>query len=169
MPVRVSFGIFCPGCYGNASAQVGSPITDNLDDYKATITSLEVENYNPASQYTFRDMSGLAGSVAITLPTSSSKLSGGVIAGIVVGGLVAVIIIIGVGVYLHRTMKAKKSHDKAHYAQDVRGARTKFTEGQNRNGIATMEKPVTRALRYPEEREAGGRLGELSLGEPGRG
>lgn len=153
-PVRISIGIYCPGCYGNASVQVGNPLTDNLDDYIATITGLEIENYNPATQYTFQDTSGSANSVVITLPTSTSKLSGGVIAGIVVGGLVGVIIIIGLVEWWRRTRKSKKATTEEVEAQEIPGARTKFTEAQ------ISEAMTTRALRYPEEEEMGGRLGQ---------
>lgn len=145
--------------------EVGSPLTDNPDDYIATVTSLEVENYNPATQYTFRDMSGSANSVIITLPTSTSKLSGGVIAGIVVGGLVGVIIILGLVVWWRRTWKAKKTTTEEVEAQEIPNARTKFTETQISDGA--MDE-TTRALRYPEEGEVGGRLGQLTFHNHGR-
>lgn len=161
-PVRISIGIYCPGCYGNATVEVGSPLTKNPDDYIATVTSLEVENYNPATQYTFRDMSGSANSVIVTLPTSTSKLNGGVIAGIVVGGLVVVIVIIGLVVWWRRTWKAKKPTTEQVEAQEIPSARTKFTETQ----ISDVE--TTRALRYPEEGEVGGRLGQLTFHNDGR-
>lgn len=169
-PVRVSIGIYCPGCYGNASVQVGSSLTENLDDYVATVTSLEVENYNPASQYTFRDMSGSANSVVLTLPTSTSKLTGGVIAGIVVGGLAVVIIFIGVVAYFcRRNWSGKKDQVEYGEAQEIPGARTKFTQGQSGKVIVPIEETVTRALRYPEEGEVGGRLGQLSFHSDGMG
>ena len=159
-PGRISVGIFCPGCYGNASVQVGSALTGSPDNYVATLTGLEIVNYNPASQYTFRDMSGLADSVILTLPTSSSKLSGGVIAGIVVGGLVGIIIIVGLIEYCRRSWKTKETPVEHGEVQEVPGARTKFTEGHNRDDIATMGEPVMVALRYPDDGEVGGRLGQ---------
>lgn len=161
-PGRISIGIYCPGCYGNASVQVGSPLTDGPDDYIATVISLEVENYNPAAEYTFRDMSGSANSVVITLPTSTSKLKGGVIAGIVVGGLVGVIIVIGLVLCWRRISRATKSSSgQTPEIQEIPGARTKFTEAQIRD--MTTDEATMRALRYPEEGEVGGRLGQLSF------
>jgi hypothetical protein len=122
-----------------------------------------VENYNPASQYTFRDMSGSANSVVLTLPTSTSTLTGGVIAGIVIGGLVGVIVMIGVAVYCRRNWRGSEEPVEASEVHEIPGARTKFTEGQNSNYIGPKEETVTRALRYPEEGEVGGRLGQLSF------
>jgi len=108
-------------------------------------------------------MSGSANSVVLTLPTSTSKFTGGVIAGIVVGGLVGVIVIIGVVVYCRRNWGGRKDQLEHAEVHEVPGARTKFTEGQNRNDIVPMEETVARALRYPEEGEIGGRLGQLSF------
>jgi hypothetical protein len=120
-----------------------------------------VENYNPASQYTFRDMSGSANSVVLTLPPSTSTLTGGVIAGIVIGGLVGVIIMIGVVVYCRRNWMGSEEPVEHNEVHEIPGARTKFTEGQKSNYIGPTEETVTRALRYPEEGEVGGRLGQL--------
>lgn len=123
-----------------------------------------MENYNPASQYTFRDMSGSANSVVLTLPASASTLTGGVIAGIMIGGLAGVIIMIGVVVYCRRNWRGGEEPVEHSEVHEIPGARIKFTEGQNdSNYIGPTEETVTRALRYPEEGEVGGRLGQLSF------
>lgn len=168
IPARVSIGIWCPGCSG--SSQVGARITENLDTYVATLSLLEITNYNPAIQYRYRDMSGTESSVVIDhKSTSSSKITGGVIAGIVVGAVVCILIVIGLVVYcLRRRNKDIKpvQHD------DFSAPRTNYME------VNTPSKPDTdipMSLRYPEERyalhtpdaRAGGRLG-TSLETPQR-
>ena len=108
-------------------------------------------------------MSGSANSVVLTLPTSTSTLTGGVIAGIVIGGLVGVIVMIGVVVYWRRNWRGGEEPVEHSEVHEIPGARTKFTEGQKPNYIGPTEETVTRALRYPEEGEVGGRLGQLSF------
>jgi len=108
-------------------------------------------------------MSGSANSVVLTLSTPTSTLTGGVIAGIVIGGLVGVIVMIGVVVYCRRNWRGGEEPVEHSEAHEIPGARTKFTEGQKSNYIGPTEERVTRALRYPEEGEIGGRLGQLSF------
>jgi hypothetical protein len=156
-PVRVSIGISCSGCFANPPIPVGSHLIGNPDDYIVTITSLELVNYNPASQYTFRDLSGSAESVIITLPPPRPKLSNGAIAGIAVLGIVCIIVVVGAAVYFHRTCRTKKQKVQT---EEIPGARTKFTEDQPVDSIPTADESIMRALRYPEEGELGGRLGQ---------
>ena len=108
-------------------------------------------------------MSGLASSVIITLPTSTSKPSAGLIAGVAVGGFIVIVVIVGIIVYCRRKWKTKKPHDEDAEAPEIPGARTKFTEGQNDNEFATTEETVTTGLRYPEDAVVGGRLSQMSM------
>ena len=154
-PARISVGIWCSSCYGQAPV-LGTPITDNVEDYVVTLSSLEIVNYNPASQYTFRDMSGLADSVLLTLSKPTSKLTDGVIVGIAIGGVVALVILAGVFEYWRRSRKREASPAEDFEVHELPGARTKSTEGE---AYDTLAETGGRAIRYPEEEEVGGRLG----------
>jgi len=112
-PGRVTIGIWCPACYSATPGLVGIPVSDNFDDYVATVGTLEVINYNPATEYTYSDMSGSSSSVVIH-QGSISKLTRGEIAGIVVAGVGALVIIVGALFYWFRRRSALNYGESQH-------------------------------------------------------
>ncbi len=65
-PSQVRVGTWCGGCSGSPAGTVtwsGGPTTFSGAPYVMTIRSLEIVNANPASSYTYSDMSGTAGSI----------------------------------------------------------------------------------------------------------
>ena len=77
--MQVRIGTWCGGCSGEAQGTIqwaGGPTTFGDAPYVMTITSLEVDNANPAGSYIYSDMSGSASSIqgggAIPLPDGSS-------------------------------------------------------------------------------------------------
>jgi beta-glucanase (GH16 family) len=65
-PSQVRVGTWCGGCSGSPAGTVtwsGGPTTFSGAPYVMTIQSLEIVNTNPASSYTYGDMSGTAGSI----------------------------------------------------------------------------------------------------------
>lgn len=151
LPVRISIGIWCPECFSSTSLQVGAPITDHLDDYVLTLTYLEIINYNPATQYAYNNMSGLSSSVLISPPQtpSSSKISGGVIAGIVVGSLVCIIVTVGVVTICYRRRRTSTDAIQNQSAE-VPSARTHGAEVPEVINPSYKEEHVPTILRYPE-------------------
>ena len=103
----MTIGLWCPACYRIDPGIVGTPIINNLETYVTTIRSLEVINYNPAIQYSYRDMSGLSSSIVIQQNEPSAKITGVGIAGIVLGSLIGILIIVG-GFYWLRRRKVKR-------------------------------------------------------------
>jgi hypothetical protein len=103
IPARVTIGIWCPACYRINPGIVGTAVADNLDTYIATIHTIDIVNYNPATRYSYRDMSGTSSSVIIQRDSGSpSGITVGDIAGIVVGALVGLIVVFGALFWLRR-------------------------------------------------------------------
>jgi hypothetical protein len=82
-PMQVRIGTWCGGCSGEPQGTVewaGGPTTFSGAPYIMTITSLEIDNANPAGSYTYGDMSGSASSIviggAVPLPNGNSSASG---------------------------------------------------------------------------------------------
>lgn len=81
--MQVRIGTWCGGCSGEPAGTVqwsGGPTTFVGAPYIMTITSLEIDNANPAGSYTYGDMSGSASSIviggAVPLPQGNSTISG---------------------------------------------------------------------------------------------
>src|SRR5271167_3144523 len=80
-PMQVRIGTWCGGCAGEAQGTIqwsGGPTTFGAAPYVMTITSLEIDNANPAGSYTYGDFSGSASSIqiggAIPLPAGNSSI-----------------------------------------------------------------------------------------------
>ena len=167
-PGRVTIGIWCPACYSATPGLVGIPVNNNFDDYVATVGTLEVINYNPAAEYTYSDMSGSSSSVVIH---HGSKLTPGEIAGIVVAGVGALVIIVGALVYWFRRRSARESqHDpEPEIVADKTDVR--YPERLEREVEPTpgrrSEPPAGGRLGPDLEVRPGGRLGLPSEDRPG--
>ena len=78
--MQVRIGTWCGGCYGQAEGTIqwsGGPTTFEGAPYIMTITSLEIDNANPAGSYIYSDNSGSASSIklggAVALPKGNSS------------------------------------------------------------------------------------------------
>jgi beta-glucanase (GH16 family) len=79
-PCQVRIGTWCGGCPGNAPGTIqwaGGPTTFSPGDaFAMTITSLTIQNANPAGSYIYGDMSGDAASIQmggpVPLPAGNS-------------------------------------------------------------------------------------------------
>jgi len=185
-PGRVTIGIWCPACYSANPGLVGIPVNADFDTYVATVGTLEVINYNPATLYTYSDMSGLSSSVVIH-HESTSKLTRGQLAGIVVAALGVMVIIVGALVYWLRCTKNTKGardprgsgencieppeivDDKVSTTADIAGApRLRYPEGPELDLLEPgslgrpPDVPPGGRLGSPPEVQPGGRLGQLS-------
>jgi len=180
-PGRVTIGVWCPACYSATPGLVGIPVTDNLGDYVATVGTLEVINYNPATYYTYSDMSGSSNSVVLL---HGSKLKQGEIAGIVVAGVGALVIIVGVlSFWFRRSARNNREsqHDpepeivpvKAGEVADVRdlqypiGLERLEGEVEPATPGRGSEAPAGGRLGADTEVRPGGRLGRMSEERPG--
>jgi hypothetical protein len=81
MQVRV--GTWCGGCAGEDPGTIqwaGGPTSFDAAPYIMTITSLEIDNANPAGSYIYGDMSGSASSIkfggSVPLPQGNSTIDG---------------------------------------------------------------------------------------------
>jgi hypothetical protein len=157
----VSIGIWYQGFYdhGEFPVKVGTPVTDDLDTYVATVSSLEIINYNPATQYAYTNMSGSASSVVIIIHESKFTISK--IAGIVVGGLAGIVIIVGTLVYWLRSRKTNRiAFDSA--GDGFQPLNAKSTKDQEIVDFSTTRNPTVTTLHYAEDIE----LPELNLAIP---
>jgi len=140
---------------------VGVPVNNNFDDYVATVGSLEVINYNPATEYTYSDMSGSSSSVVIH-QGSISKLTPGEIAGIVVAGVGALVMIVGALFYWFRRRSARESqHDpEPEIVADKTGDVADEQPVRYPENLERLEREVEPARTgRRSETPAGGRLG----------
>lgn len=119
IPGRVTFGVWCPACYGDIPGLVGTQVDNKLGIYTATIRTLDIINYNPATYYTYHDMSGLSSSVVIH--HESSGLTRGEIAGIVIAALVGIVLIISVLVWLRGRKTTGRSLTEGEPLQNLSG------------------------------------------------
>lgn len=74
-PMQVRIGTWCGGCAGEPEGTIqwaGGPTTFDGAPYVMTITSLNIQNANPASSYTYGDRSGLSASIIINNATGPS-------------------------------------------------------------------------------------------------
>jgi len=82
--MQVRLGTWCGGCSGEPEGTVqwaGGPTTFDAAPYIMTITSLEIDNANPAGSYIYSDMSGSASSITtggtIALPAGNDTIGAG--------------------------------------------------------------------------------------------
>jgi hypothetical protein len=161
-PSRVTIGVWCPACYSATPGLVGIPVNNNFDDYAATVGTLEVINYNPATEYTYSDMSGSSSSVVIH---QGSKLTRGEIAGIVVAGFGALVIIAGALFYWFRRRGGGTQHDPEPEIVADKTSDVRYPENLER--LEREVEPATPGRR--SEAPAGGRLGpDLEIRAGGR-
>ena len=151
-PAQVNIGIWCPNCYPGQTpiSPNGSLVTSNLDTYVATLSALEIINYNPADQYSYRDTSGTSSSV-IMINTSTSKLRATTIAGIAIGAAAGLGIIVGALVlwFVRRRKKHFSDNMQPNEIIEIPCAKTRTGEiGENASETGS---PDARPLRYPED------------------
>ena len=151
-PARVNIGVWCSQCHGNSSVPSGTRVSDDLDTYVATVSTLEIINYNPAKQYTYDDMSDSASSVCVIPVVNNQKLKAGAIAGIVIGALAGALIIVGGIVYGFRCRNVEREDPGMAEVVQVSGGRTNGPAIADDSTISPTNEQAP-VLLYPEHGE----------------